>query len=241
MEQSSTGAGGYYWLRSPYYDDNGQRILYINGTGDVLNYSKVDTKNSLGAELNNIGFVPALCLEQATPSYTVTFDTDTANGGSAVASQTVEYYQTATEPTQPTRTGYTFGGWYSNSGCTTSFDFSKPITSNTTVYAKWTVNVGIHISFTAVSTSGDISVTDSVSGGKATYTAPTGYSQYSWSLDGTQITSTTTSSNSYVSGTNGNVLTITLSSLANGSHDVYVEVKDSNGNYSSWSGQYTKN
>ena len=87
----------------------------------------------------------------------------------------------------------------------------------------------------------DSATQDSVSGGKATYTAPTGYSQYSWSLDGTQITSTSTSSNSYVSGTNSNVLTITLSSLANGSHDVYVEVKDSNGNYSSWSGQYTKN
>ena len=38
-------------------------------------------------------------------SYTVAFD---ANGGSAVASQTVKYGAKATQPANPTRTGYTF-------------------------------------------------------------------------------------------------------------------------------------
>lgn len=42
--------------------------------------------------------------------------------------------------TIPTVEGYTFIGWYTDHTCTTEFDFTKPITSNTTVYAKWTAN-----------------------------------------------------------------------------------------------------
>ena len=34
--------------------------------------------------------------------------------------------------------GYTFGGWYADENRTIEFDFTKPIKSNTTVYAKWT-------------------------------------------------------------------------------------------------------
>ncbi|QMV40697.1 InlB B-repeat-containing protein [Cohnella cholangitidis] len=70
-------------------------------------------------------------------NYTVTFN---SNGGTAVANQTVSYNSNATAPAAPTRTGYTFGGWYSNTGLTTSFAFTTPITGNTTLYAKWTLN-----------------------------------------------------------------------------------------------------
>lgn len=34
--------------------------------------------------------------------------------------------------------GYTFGGWYTDDTYSTKFDFTKPIKSNTKVYAKWT-------------------------------------------------------------------------------------------------------
>lgn len=40
--------------------------------------------------------------------------------------------------TIPDVDGYTFGGWYADKAHETKFDFTKPITSNTTVYAKWT-------------------------------------------------------------------------------------------------------
>lgn len=40
--------------------------------------------------------------------------------------------------TIPIVEGYTFGGWYADKAHKTTFDFTKPITSNTTVYAKWT-------------------------------------------------------------------------------------------------------
>ena len=67
--------------------------------------------------------------------YTVTFNTD---GGSTVASQTVESGQKATRPTaDPTLEGSWFLGWYSDEGLANEFDFNTPITTATTVYAKW--------------------------------------------------------------------------------------------------------
>ena len=46
-------------------------------------------------------------------------------------------------PVAPTRTGYTFGGWYTTSSCTegTEFDFGSVPASNVVVYAKWDVIV----------------------------------------------------------------------------------------------------
>ena len=69
-------------------------------------------------------------------SYTVTFDTD---GGSTVASQTVIFEHCATEPSTPTKIGYTFAGWYSDSEKTSLFDFETKITSSITLHAKWSV------------------------------------------------------------------------------------------------------
>lgn len=40
--------------------------------------------------------------------------------------------------TPPIVEGFTFDGWYADKTYNTEFDFTKPITSNTTVYAKWT-------------------------------------------------------------------------------------------------------
>ena len=67
--------------------------------------------------------------------YTVMFHT---NGAASIASQTVTSGNTAEEPLAPTKQYYSFGGWYSDEGLTTPFDFAKPITADTDVYAKWT-------------------------------------------------------------------------------------------------------
>ena len=69
-------------------------------------------------------------------TYTVTFN---SNGGSAVASQTVESGDTVTEPADPTKQDYTFGGWYKEDTFTTEWDFEHDtVSGNTTLYAKWT-------------------------------------------------------------------------------------------------------
>ena len=67
--------------------------------------------------------------------YTVTFDTD---GGSAVESQSVRSGQKATKPADPTKSSYTFSGWYKEDTFTTVFNFdTDTITANTTIYAKF--------------------------------------------------------------------------------------------------------
>lgn len=99
------------WYTSEEFDEDSKVTQIENGsTGNKVFYAKWDPE-----------------------SYTVTFNT---NGGSAVDDQTIEYNGTATKPEQPTRTGYTFVGWYKD-GTETPFDFSTPITENLTLTAKW--------------------------------------------------------------------------------------------------------
>ncbi len=71
--------------------------------------------------------------------FTVTFN---SNGGSAVASQIVNYDSLATLPTPaPAKTGYGFSGWYSDSLLTTAYNFSTPVTTSITLYAKWSIDL----------------------------------------------------------------------------------------------------
>ncbi len=70
----------------------------------------------------------------AANSYTVTFN---ANGGSSVKAQTVQYGGKVGKPSDPTRSGYAFKGWYSDKGLTKAYNFSTAITGNLTLYAKW--------------------------------------------------------------------------------------------------------
>ena len=70
--------------------------------------------------------------------YKVTFD---SLGGSEVEEVTVEKGETVKKPTDPTRDGYTFKGWYKDKGYKELWDFEKDtVTENVTLYAKWEKN-----------------------------------------------------------------------------------------------------
>lgn len=69
--------------------------------------------------------------------YTVTYE---SNGGRTVPSQAVKYNETANKPADPTKSGYTFAGWYTEEKLTNKYDFATPVTGNITLYAKWTRN-----------------------------------------------------------------------------------------------------
>ena len=70
--------------------------------------------------------------------YTVDFN---SNGGTNVDSQIVEKNKLAAKPSNPTKDGYTFLGWYDNKDLAEKeFDFANPITTNMTLYAKWEKN-----------------------------------------------------------------------------------------------------
>ncbi|MBQ4497275.1 MAG: InlB B-repeat-containing protein [Spirochaetaceae bacterium] len=52
--------------------------------------------------------------------------------------QSIVVYNTSeNQPSDPTRNYYDFGGWYTDSGCTSAYDFTNPVTQNITLYAKW--------------------------------------------------------------------------------------------------------
>ena len=71
-------------------------------------------------------------------TYTLTFNT---NGGSTIPSITrMPGANVQLDPYKPTREGYTFAGWYSDSALTQSITEVR-LTYNMTVYAKWTKNI----------------------------------------------------------------------------------------------------
>jgi len=66
--------------------------------------------------------------------HTVTFD---SNGGSEVAAQSVLTDSRVSVPSEPTKGGHTFQGWFTDVGCTIPYDWDLPITCNTILYAGW--------------------------------------------------------------------------------------------------------
>jgi uncharacterized repeat protein (TIGR02543 family) len=98
------------------------------------------------AELNNVYIFTTMPAEDITlyakwnvNQYTISFN---SNGGSAVEPITQPYGALITEPTNPTRTGYTFVAWYKEGGLTNEWNFSVDTVpaENITLYAKWNVN-----------------------------------------------------------------------------------------------------
>lgn len=68
--------------------------------------------------------------------YTVTFKT---NGGSTVNAATVKDGEKVAKPADPTKSGYTFVGWYTDMDLTQAYDFDTEATKDLIVYAKWEV------------------------------------------------------------------------------------------------------
>ena len=71
--------------------------------------------------------------------YTITFNTD---GGSEIAPITQDYGTTIAKPTDPTKTGYTFAGWYTDAACTNAWNFGSNMLADhdMTLYARWVRN-----------------------------------------------------------------------------------------------------
>ncbi len=65
---------------------------------------------------------------------------ENGNGASYTPPQFIESGKVTKKPSDPTRFGYTFGGWYTNQTCTAGneFTFGQRLTGRTTLYAKWT-------------------------------------------------------------------------------------------------------
>ena len=66
-------------------------------------------------------------------SFTVKFESD---GGSSVASQTVNSADKVIRPQNPTKENHVFAGWFDKDGAEWNFDFNR-VTDYMTLYAKW--------------------------------------------------------------------------------------------------------
>ena len=74
-------------------------------------------------------------LEMRSPGFTITFD---SKGGTDVPSQNQMYGQLLEVPEPPTREGYVFTGWYTDSACFELWDTeNRTIEGDLTLYAGW--------------------------------------------------------------------------------------------------------
>ena len=133
---------GFVWKASsdPAIDDNKNAIAttYADNFSKALSIS-FTTGNTykIKAFGTNVAGTTLSSSLTVTPQK-VTFN---SNGGSEVDDKYVNKDAKVTAPSDPTKTGYTFGGWYREVGCTNAWTFGDNVVSqDTTLYAKWTAN-----------------------------------------------------------------------------------------------------
>ena len=112
-------------------------IMFNASAGDVIYLKSYRYNSSYSPTLSF--YIPGLSYPNVGGSfgvgYTLSFN---SNGGTSVSSQVITNSNKITYPTTiPTKSGYSFTGWYKNSACTQLFDFTANIAGNTTVYAGW--------------------------------------------------------------------------------------------------------
>lgn len=100
-----------------------------------------DEKFDFDADTTNAPNVLELVAKWKKSKYTVKFVSEHGS----FADQTIEHGKPidTDKLTIPEVEGFTFDGWYADKTYNTEFDFTKPITSNTTVYAKWEKNAPV--------------------------------------------------------------------------------------------------
>ena len=76
-----------------------------------------------------------VALEMRNPGFTITFD---SKGGTDVPSHNQMYGQLLEVPEPPTREGYVFTGWYTDTACYELWDVQEDtIEADMTLYAGW--------------------------------------------------------------------------------------------------------
>lgn len=119
-------------------------------------------------------------------SYTVTFN---SQGGSFISSGTYSYGGSVTDPGDPSRSGYTFRGWFTEQtgGSKVGFPYQPGGTGPITLHAQWSANTyTVTYSYNSA-TGGNSTLSDSFTTGGATIVLPspvrTGYTFAGWYSD----------------------------------------------------------
>ncbi|MCL2353560.1 MAG: InlB B-repeat-containing protein, partial [Defluviitaleaceae bacterium] len=108
----------------------------------VVGVTTLNAGEPFAMPANGVTLTAVWSFEVAT--YSVAFDVN-GGGGAAPASQTITHGEFATNPNQGAMTPpahHSFVGWFAHPTTgTTPFDFATAITSNTTLYARWSLDV----------------------------------------------------------------------------------------------------
>jgi uncharacterized repeat protein (TIGR02543 family) len=127
---------------------------------------------------------------------TITFNAD--GGYPATQTQSVTSGSSAGNamPSDPTRSDYTFGGWYTAvNGGGSQFTAATPVTGNITVYAKWLPPAySVQISLETASEDPPLSNISLFVNESAQFLAGSGYVSYVWCWNGEVISGATSSS-----------------------------------------------
>ncbi len=178
----------------PGYQFSSSYAAKVDGTAAKADYSTDECRVYSFDILHDTTIAVAGVTEKG--KVTVSFDTD---GGSSVSSQSVLMGASATVPAAPTKSGYTFLGWYASSERTELYDFGA-VESSTTVYAKWASQSAAKYKLTFDAENGKILAY--VNGSSATASSGTsvvagsiavlvfvpneGYESTSWSINGAE-------------------------------------------------------
>ncbi len=109
-----------------------------------------------------------------------------SNGGSTVSTIVLSPNTKLTKPDDPTRLGYSFAGWYADAGLNQLFDFDAAITSNITIYAKWSPeNITVHFNSNGGSVVPDLQTTSDCDPSTITlpYPVRTSFTFDGWYID----------------------------------------------------------
>jgi uncharacterized repeat protein (TIGR02543 family) len=120
------------------YSLSGYTFVGWNAESDGSGASYTDGQNVTNLAATPEAVVPLYAKWTNNP-YTVTYDAD---GGSQAPFSpiNVEYGAVIDQPDAMTKTGYTFGGWYTDTAKTVPAVFPITVSGNVSLYAKWNAN-----------------------------------------------------------------------------------------------------
>lgn len=139
----------------PFTLPAGKKFTIVTTTNVTTHQSVLTPAVPLSFEAGKVTSLPGF-----SDTFTVTFD---SKGGSAVLSREVAIGRGFVPPADPSNTGSLsegvylgdiadaeegalFEGWYTDEECTQKYDFSTPVTSSFTLYAKWGTRTPIDVS-----------------------------------------------------------------------------------------------
>ena len=150
-----TGVGPYVdqyehtmkWVFGPLATDESTHLTASNA-GDVYNLTFQIAADSPGAHPHSckledggngtFDIIFKSNTQAETTYYLYMMNNGHGETAGAATDTVVDSVHKFSQPSDLVATGYVFGGWYSDSACSSAFDFDSAVYGDTIVYAKWT-------------------------------------------------------------------------------------------------------